>query len=299
MDNDNNIQELMSIFQTESDEILERIFENLMELEKNPSNKELSAALYRDMHSLKGAIRMIGFTNIQTIIHKIEDIFDVVNSENILLDSEKIQVITKSIELVSKYLQESVKNQREIIGDEFNPTVSNLEYIRDVELDTTSLMPLETIIPQVNDLQEKQEEINSIFNTCFEIIDSIVPEEESQEVVILKEELGKIYDLIKDSDLYEVKTGLQNVLTKVDFVMNATNTFTISEILEMRNELSSAAAKFNTSCISEEASGTTFFDIAEKINMLQGSSVYAQEIKDDINQLRVILIMLTSLKLLI
>lgn len=295
-DSDNNTKELMGIFQTESEEILERIFENLMELEKNPANRDLTAALYRDLHSIKGAIRMVGFNNIQTIIHKIEDIFDAVNTTHIVLDSEKITVITKSLELVSKYLQESVKNGREIIGDEFTPTVSTLEYLHDVELQDNNNQPPETIAnlaaiaedenQDSTELQAKQEEINSLFNTCFEIIDSIIPEEESQDIVVLREDIAQIYDYLKDSNLYEVKTSLQNVLTKLDFVMNATNTFTISEILEMRNELSSAAAKFNTSCIDTEATDITFFDVAEKINMLQGSSVYAKEIKDDILKLK-------------
>lgn len=296
-DNENNTKELMGIFQTESEEILERIFENLMELEKKPENRELTAVLYQDLHSIKGAIRMVGFNNIQNIIHKIEDIFDAVNTTHVVLDHEKITVITKSLELVSKYLQESVKNCREIIDDEFNSTLSALEYLHDVELSPESSEPSkepsETILDyaepdttQLSDLQAKQEEINALFNTIFELIDSIVPEEESQEIVILREDVAKIYDALKDSDLYEVKTALQNVLTKLDLVMSATNTFTISEILEMRNELSSAAAKYNTSCIDTEATDITFFDIAEKINMLQGSSVYANEIKDDILKLR-------------
>ena len=315
---DNNIEELMSIFQAESEEILERILENLMNLENRPGDKELSATLYRDMHSLKGAIRMVGFNNIQTIIHKIEDIFDVVNTNDIVLESQNINLISKSVEIVARYLQESVKNGREIIGEEFNSTVSALEYMSSVDLnpefnqpqhiaaidelagfagmaDLDSLAELAAAAeakvnapqPVVNNdnndnLQKYQEEVNAGFNSCFEIIDSIVPEEESQETVILREEVGKIYDILKDFDLYEVKTSLQNVMTKLDFVMNATNTFTISEILEMRNDLSSAAAKFNTSCISEEPSGTSFFEIAEKMNMLQSSSVYAKEIKDDI-----------------
>lgn len=288
--NENNTEELMGIFQTETEEILEKIFEELMNLENNPENREISAALYRDMHSLKGAVRMVGFTNIQTIIHKIEDIFDKVNSENILLDKDVINVITKSLELASKYIEESAKNRREIIGDEFNPTISNLEYIHDIELvelaHTQTSPIINSMVENDMDLQPKQEEINSIFNNCFEIIDSIVPEEESQDVVILKEELGKIYDYLKDSNLYEVKTSLQNVLAKIDFVMNATNKFTISEILEMRNEISSAAAKFNTSCIEVETEGATFFEVAEKISMLQGSSVYAKEIKEDVLELK-------------
>lgn len=327
-ENENNSQELMSIFQVESEDIIERIYDELMQLEKKPDNKEISAALYRDMHSLKGAVRMVGFNNIQSIIHKIEDIFDAVNSKNSVLNSEQIRIITKAVELVQKYLQSSIKNAREIISDELSPTLSALEYICDVELnanleipampfdlpemaDIASILKADDIKMQIpetvneadNDspavisgqnnpqkteqgYKEHQEEIKHGFNTCFELVDSIVPEEESQEVVILKEELSKIYDLLKDSDLYEVKTSLQNVLTKIDFVMNATGIFTISEILEMRNELSSAAAKFNTFCIEDVSSTVTFFDIAEKVFMLQSSCVYAQEIKANIAEVK-------------
>lgn len=70
-------------------------------------------------------------------------------------------------------------------------------------------------------LSQYQEEINSSFNACFEIIDSIIPEEESQDIVILKEEVEKIYEFFKNSNLYEVKTSLENILAKLDFVMNA------------------------------------------------------------------------------
>ncbi|MBO5738217.1 hybrid sensor histidine kinase/response regulator [bacterium] len=298
-DNDNNIQELMSIFQVESEEILERIFENLLALESAPSDPEISRTLYRDLHSIKGAIRMVGFNNIQTIIHKIEDIFDKINQYGFVLDSNKIITITKSIELVSKYLQESVENNREIIGDEFNSTISILEFISDIELaiddsnldgnvtsDLISIADIEIKQETSSELQAHQEEINFSFNKCFEIIDGIVPEKESQEIVILREIVAEIYNILKDFNIFEVKTALENVLTKLDFVMNATNTFTISEILELRNELTSAATKYNTYCIDDVDSGITFFDVAEKITMLQGSSVYANEIKADVLSLK-------------
>ena len=73
-ESDNNTQELMSIFQVESEEILERIFDNLMTLETKPTDNELIATLYRELHSIKGAVRMVGFNNIQDIVHKIENV---------------------------------------------------------------------------------------------------------------------------------------------------------------------------------------------------------------------------------
>ena len=69
---------------------------------------------------------MVGFNNLQIIIHKIEDIFEKINQLNVTLDREKFLVITRSLELVSGYVADSVKNQREIIGDEFNPTILRL-----------------------------------------------------------------------------------------------------------------------------------------------------------------------------
>ena len=292
-DNNKNNKEMLAIFQGESEEILERLFNNLFSLEDTPANKDLIGSIYRDLHSLKGAVRMVGFNNIQGIFHKMEDIFDAVNNDQFVLDKDIINLMSRSLETASRYLQESIKNGGEIIDEEFPATLSNLEYILDIEMNEQTFRQNETIAEagmapreESSGLSQYQEEINSSFNACFEIIDSIVPEEESQDIVILKEEVEKIYEFFKNSNLYEVKTSLENILAKLDFVMNATNTFTISEILELRNELSSAAAKFTTSCIETEEGGLTFFDIAEKISMLQGSSIYAKEIKDDIAQLK-------------
>ncbi len=288
-------KELMSIFQTESEEIVDRIMGSLFALEKKLDDKELVASLYRDMHSLKGAVRMVGFNNIQNLIHKMEDIFDAVNQGELYLEKEIIDIISRTVDLVSKYIHQSIQNSREIIDEDFQAFMSNLEYILEVEIAEQKNAPQTIIQSDMNELHkndtksslsEHQEEINESFNKSFEIIDGIVPEEESQDIVILKEEIQKIYDFFKDTDMYEVKTSLENIIAKIDFVMNASNQFTISEILEMRNELGSAASKYTTSCIDNETSGITFFDIAEKISMLQGSSVYAKEIKEDIIRLK-------------
>ena len=175
-DNEQNIEELMGIFQTESEEILDRIFERLLTYEKNPEDRENTAALYRDLHSLKGAVRMVGFSNLQMIAHKIEDIFDVVNQKNLRLDREKINLITKSLEVLSSCLKDSVENQREILNNDFNSVISNLEYLVGVDIDAGFENSLDVVIGAIEEvessvedkavLQAKQEVINSSFNLC-------------------------------------------------------------------------------------------------------------------------------------
>ena len=288
---DNDNKEVFSIFQTESEEILERLFNNLFSLETTPANKELTANIYRDLHSLKGATRMVGFNNIQMIIHKMEDVFDAVNTGTYTLEPDVIRLLYKTLETVSKYLQESIKNEREIIDDDYTAAMSNIEYVVEVEipeaLNKTTILDAENTENDIpSELTDNQEIINTEFNNCFNLVDGITPEQESQDLVILEEEIQKLYEYFKNTNLYEVKTSLENIITKLDFVMNATNTLTVSEILEIRNELSSAAAKYTTSCIASESSGLSFFDVAEKITMLQGSSVYTNEIKEDILKLK-------------
>jgi len=318
--NDENNKEVMEIFQTEAEDILERLFANLFSLETTPANKELIAIVYRDLHSLKGALRMVGFSNIQTILHKMEDFFDKVNNNQYQLNQTVIIHLSRALEIASKYIQNSISEGREILGEEFAPVVSSLEML-ETDLQESSKAAVNSNefpdfanIPGLGDLaniagldelnqnvqipdivQEKdypnnyeldQEEINLTLNRCFEIIDSIVPEEESQDIVVLKEEVEKVYKNFKDTDLYEIKTSLETIITKLELVMSGTNTLTVSEILEIRNELSSAAAKYTTTCVAKEEGGITFFDIAEKIPSLQGSSIYAIEIKDDILSLK-------------
>ncbi len=293
--NDSKNKEMFAIFQLESEEILERLFNNLFDLEKKPADKDLISTIYQDLHSIKGAARMVGFNNIQGIFHKMEDIFDAVNNGQFVLDKDTINLMSRSLETASKYLQESVKNSREIIDETYNAVISNLEYILETGIHT-EFTEQNNIIASIADIAAgninqgsealPQEEINQAFNNCFEMIDGIVPEEETQDIVLLKEEVQNIHKFFIDSNLYEVRSSLENVIAKLDFVMNATNTLTISEILELRNELSSAAAKFTTSCIETEDAGLTFFEVAEKISMLQGSSIYAKEIEEDILHLK-------------
>ena len=151
------------------------------------------------MHSLKGAVRMVGFNNIQMIIHKMEDVFDAVNQEKYSLEPDVVRLISKTLETVAKYLQESVRNGREIIDDNYTSAISNIEYIIDVEIpeqkanknentDIPDIIPEET----AQELTDNQEIINTSFNNCFNIIDGIVPENGEAQQLALQKKLEEL-----------------------------------------------------------------------------------------------------------
>ena len=63
---DDELDEILNIFQQESGEILQSMDKNLFALEKDPKNQDITIQLARDAHSLKGSARMLGFVNIQS-----------------------------------------------------------------------------------------------------------------------------------------------------------------------------------------------------------------------------------------
>lgn len=46
-------EQILNIFREESEEIVEKLNNNLLALEKNPDNKDIIFQLFRDAHSLK------------------------------------------------------------------------------------------------------------------------------------------------------------------------------------------------------------------------------------------------------
>ena len=52
----------------------------LLELERDPENKELVEKVFRIMHSLKGGGAMFGFEKISEFTHNLENVYDFVRT---------------------------------------------------------------------------------------------------------------------------------------------------------------------------------------------------------------------------
>ena len=96
--------EILNIFTAESEEIIQRLNNNILALEKNPQKKEIIIELFRDAHSLKGAARMIGFSNTQNLAHKIEDILGLAKDNQLQMNANIADTIYKAVDLISKII---------------------------------------------------------------------------------------------------------------------------------------------------------------------------------------------------
>ena len=94
---DDELDEILNIFQQESGEILQSMDKNLFALEKDPKNQDIIIQLARDAHSLKGSARMLGFSSIQNIAHKVEDVLGLIRDGELEPVSEVTDTISEAL----------------------------------------------------------------------------------------------------------------------------------------------------------------------------------------------------------
>ena len=92
------LKDLLAIFKIESEEHLTKLENGLIELERGSGDKELLRRLIREVHTLKGAARVFGFTDIQDLTHRMEDVLEAISSGKILFDSYSMDRMLRGID---------------------------------------------------------------------------------------------------------------------------------------------------------------------------------------------------------
>ena len=109
--NPEELNDILNIYKAESDEIIQELNDGFLALEKNPTDKTPIKRLLQLAHSLKGASRMIDFTSIQNIAHKLEDILSYWKKEDIIINVDSFQVIYEACDYLTELVEKSVKQK--------------------------------------------------------------------------------------------------------------------------------------------------------------------------------------------
>jgi two-component system chemotaxis sensor kinase CheA len=98
-------QELLSVFKNESRDHIAAIHRDLPALQKNLSEeqrREMGENLFRAAHSIKGAARTVGLTDIETLGQAIEHAFARIKALKEPLDSKSAAVLLKAAEVLGQ-----------------------------------------------------------------------------------------------------------------------------------------------------------------------------------------------------
>jgi len=83
-----DMREIFNEFVIEAEENLQKVEENLLQLEKDPANEEILNATFRAMHTLKGGAGFLGLQAVVETAHAAEDVLGKLRSGELSLTPE-------------------------------------------------------------------------------------------------------------------------------------------------------------------------------------------------------------------
>ncbi len=101
-------QELLDGFLSETTELLEKLDDDLIALEKATDDMDLMNRIFRSIHTIKGASSFLGFDLLVKVAHKTEDVLNRLRKGELIVTSEIMDVILEATDLV-KLLVSDIK----------------------------------------------------------------------------------------------------------------------------------------------------------------------------------------------
>jgi two-component system chemotaxis sensor kinase CheA len=124
---DDEMKEIVESFIVETKELLDKLDNDLVELEKRQNDVELLNAIFRYVHTIKGTSSFIGFEQMNELTHKFEDVLNKLRKFELKLNPEIMDVILEAQDLMKVLLSKLEANDLSPI--DISGVVSKLERI--------------------------------------------------------------------------------------------------------------------------------------------------------------------------
>ncbi len=105
--------EILQDFLVEAGEILEKLSEQLVDLEQNPDDSDLLNAIFRGFHTVKGGAGFLQLEALVNCCHSAENVFDILRNHKRKVDSELMDVVLEALDYVN-HMFEQVRNREEL-----------------------------------------------------------------------------------------------------------------------------------------------------------------------------------------
>jgi len=137
-------QGMFQIFTEDAENHLAVLSDNLIQIEKSPNATVLLESSMRAVHSLKGAARVIGLTEIVTLAHTMEELFIAAQGKGLSLTSEHIDTLFSAADLIrdlTKMTEDGIPQWFEGKRAIFSSLTEGLARIASIEPSATATRP--------------------------------------------------------------------------------------------------------------------------------------------------------------
>lgn len=102
-------EEILQDFIVEAGEIIEKLDEQLVQIEKTPDDKELLNAIFRGFHTVKGGAGFLQLNSLVEVCHAAENLFDELRNGRISMSSDLMDAVLAAYDEITAMF-ENVKN---------------------------------------------------------------------------------------------------------------------------------------------------------------------------------------------
>jgi two-component system chemotaxis sensor kinase CheA len=98
--------EIVQDFLVEAGEILEQLGGQLVDLERQPEDRNLLNGIFRGFHTIKGGAGFLALRNLVEVSHKAEDVFDLLRQGERRVDAVLMDVMLRVLDVVNEMFEE-------------------------------------------------------------------------------------------------------------------------------------------------------------------------------------------------
>ena len=155
-------QEILQDFLVESFELVEKLDEDLIELENTPEDLELLNGIFRVAHTVKGASSFLNFDVLTHLTHHMEDVLNKARHGDLIITPDIMDVVLESIDLM-KALLNIIRDTSADAGIDVSGCVSRLDKVSggsgDIE-STVSDAPVDEVEAVVEETPAAEDDLD-------------------------------------------------------------------------------------------------------------------------------------------
>jgi two-component system, chemotaxis family, sensor kinase CheA len=121
-------QEILQDFLVESFELVEKLDEDLVELEHTPEDPDLLNGIFRVAHTIKGASSFLNFDILTHLTHHMEDVLNKARHGELVITPDIMDVVLESIDLM-KSLLNTIRDTSSDAGIDVSACVARLDKV--------------------------------------------------------------------------------------------------------------------------------------------------------------------------
>jgi two-component system, chemotaxis family, sensor kinase CheA len=112
------LDDLLKDFLAESTENLAQLDQDVVELERDPSNASLLNSIFRAIHTIKGTCGFLALPRLETVSHTAESVLERLRKGDLKAEPDVISDILRAVDVIKTILSELAANQAEPAGDD-------------------------------------------------------------------------------------------------------------------------------------------------------------------------------------